>query len=186
MRRIARRPSPATIIALLALFSSLGGVSYGVATGSINSREIKNNSIRGKDVRNRSLTGTEIKKNKLGGGAIKESSLGTVPSAGSAGAADVAGGHTHQAVVNASGALARGRNVTFAVRTGTGLYQVLFNRDVRGCVYVGSVGGTTTGSPPQGMFSANSLATNGNGVVVRTLNDQGAATNRPFHLIVSC
>jgi hypothetical protein len=34
-----KRPSPALIVACLALFLSLGGVSYGVATGFIDSRE---------------------------------------------------------------------------------------------------------------------------------------------------
>ena len=47
-----KRPSPALIIACVALFLSLGGVSYGVATGFIDSREIKNNTIRTKDIRN--------------------------------------------------------------------------------------------------------------------------------------
>jgi hypothetical protein len=56
MRRILRyRPSPAMVVALIALFIALGGVSYGVATGSIDSREIKNNTIKSKDVRNRTL-----------------------------------------------------------------------------------------------------------------------------------
>ena len=39
-RVLARRPSPALVIACIALFVSLGGVSYGVATGFIDSREI--------------------------------------------------------------------------------------------------------------------------------------------------
>ena len=49
---LRRRPSPALVIACIALFVSLGGVSYGVATGFIDSREIKNNTIRSKDMRN--------------------------------------------------------------------------------------------------------------------------------------
>jgi hypothetical protein len=53
--RIKARPSAATVIALIALFVSLGGVSYGLATGSVSSREIKNNTVRSKDVRNSSL-----------------------------------------------------------------------------------------------------------------------------------
>jgi hypothetical protein len=81
MRSIGRHISPATVLAGIALFVSLGGVSYAVATGSIDSREIKNNDIRSKDVRNRILTGTDIAENRIGGGAIKESSLETVPSA---------------------------------------------------------------------------------------------------------
>ena len=49
---LRRRPSPALVIACIALFVSLGGVSYAVATGSIDSREIRNNTISSNDVRN--------------------------------------------------------------------------------------------------------------------------------------
>jgi hypothetical protein len=52
--------SPATVIASLALFVSLGGVSYAVATGSIGSRAIKNGSVRGQDVRDGGLSGRDI------------------------------------------------------------------------------------------------------------------------------
>ena len=55
-----RRPSPALVIACLALFVSLGGVGYAAATGSIGSREIRNNSVRSKDVRNNGLSGRDI------------------------------------------------------------------------------------------------------------------------------
>jgi hypothetical protein len=102
------RPSPATALASIALFVSLGGVSYGVATGSIDSRELKNNTVRSKDIRNNqvtgrdirrggvfgsdvhnsSLTGTDVKNDSLTGRDVLESSLGKVPNAT---AADVAG-----------------------------------------------------------------------------------------------
>jgi hypothetical protein len=102
MRRIKHyRPSPATVLASIALFVSLGGVSYGVATGSIDSREIRNNtvrskdirnnqvssrdirnnSVRGRDVRNSTLTGADVKNDKLTGADVLESSLGLVPAA---------------------------------------------------------------------------------------------------------
>ena len=55
-----RKPSPALVIACVALFVSLGGVGYAAATGSIDSREIRNNTIRGKDVRNNGLSGRDI------------------------------------------------------------------------------------------------------------------------------
>lgn len=51
MKLLRQRPSAAMVVALIALFLSLGGVSYGLATGSIDSREIRNNTIRGKDIR---------------------------------------------------------------------------------------------------------------------------------------
>lgn len=65
MKRIARRPSPATVISCIALFVALGGVSYGVATGSIDSREIADNTIRSKDVRNNNLTTRDIRNNTI-------------------------------------------------------------------------------------------------------------------------
>jgi hypothetical protein len=52
--------SPATVLAGLALFVSLGGVSYGVATGSINSREIQNGTVQSRDVRDGALKGRDI------------------------------------------------------------------------------------------------------------------------------
>lgn len=84
MRRLMHdagpRPSPAMVVAVLALFIALGGISYGVATGSIDSREIKNGSVKGKDVRDDSLTGADV----------TEASLGRVPAAGAAAEADLA------------------------------------------------------------------------------------------------
>ena len=72
------------MIACIALFVAMGGVSYAVATGSIDSRAIKDGSIRNKDFKNRTLRGQEAKRDGFGGGAIKESTLGQVPNAISA------------------------------------------------------------------------------------------------------
>jgi hypothetical protein len=158
-------------VALLALFMSLGGVSYGLATGVIDGREIKNNTITFKDVR----------KDKLGGGSIKESGLGTVPSS------FVAFGAARFAVVNAGGQQVRGRGTTSAARTAEGEYQVIFDADVRNCAYFATVGGPTAAPPPgNGEVTVSSLASNVNGVAVRTRNDVGGNENRPFHLAVFC
>lgn len=58
-----KRPSHATIVAYLALFTALGGSAYAAAT--IGSAEIKNNSIRSRDVRNQALTGKDINERSL-------------------------------------------------------------------------------------------------------------------------
>ena len=107
----SRLPSPALVIACVALFVSLGGVSYGVATGFIDSREIKNNTIRSKDVRNNTLRTFDVRNNEIRGfdirnstiqgrdvafdtitGAdVSEASLEKVPSAGTADSATTAG-----------------------------------------------------------------------------------------------
>jgi hypothetical protein len=60
-----RRPSPALVIACIALFVALGGVSYGLATGSIDSREIADNTIRSKDVRNNSVYSRDLRNNDV-------------------------------------------------------------------------------------------------------------------------
>jgi hypothetical protein len=111
---LRRRPSPALVISIIALFVALGGVSYGFATGSIDSREIKNNDVRtrdlrnndirtrdlrnndirtrdlrnnevrGLDIRNSTVQGRDLALNTLTGDDIDESRLGKVPSATSA------------------------------------------------------------------------------------------------------
>ncbi len=98
--KLRARLSYANIVASVALFIALGGTSYAVATGSIDSREIKNNSLRGADIRKGSLTGADVRNNRLTGadirndrltgGDVLESSLGKVPSAGAADTANTA------------------------------------------------------------------------------------------------
>jgi hypothetical protein len=85
MRRIRLRlPSPSMIVAGTALFVSLGGVSYGVATGYIDGREIKNNAVGTKDLKNNDIRGKDVRRNSLTGSDIIEARLGKVPSAASA------------------------------------------------------------------------------------------------------
>jgi hypothetical protein len=177
MKRFIRRPSPAMVVACIALFVALGGVSYGVATGYIDSREIKNNTIRGKDVKNGALTGKEFKRDSVGGLSVNEGSLGNVPSAESL---------SHSAVVTAGGTFRRGRGVSSVARAGTGRYQVIFNRDVRGCVYNATVGDPSAAAPGHGTAVVGSVATIVNAVAVRTFNQQANLADRSFHLIVSC
>jgi len=72
------------LVALLALFLSLGGVSYGVATGFIDSRELKNNAVSTKDLKNNDIRGRDVRNNSLTGSDINESRLGEVPRAANA------------------------------------------------------------------------------------------------------
>ncbi len=99
MRSRVHRPSPALVIALVALFVSVGGVGYAAATigsaqiknNSVRSKDIRNNDVRGSDVRTGTLEGSDLKDNGLTGTDVVESTLGTVPSANSAGTAGSAG-----------------------------------------------------------------------------------------------
>jgi hypothetical protein len=134
----SRLPSPALVISCVALFVSLGGVSYGVATGFIDSREIKNNTIRSKDVRNNTLRtfdvrnneirgfdirnstvqGRDVAFNTLTGADISEGSLGKVPSAGTADSATTAGSAGSVGGVGM-------RRFNYAGEAGSGFVEVL-------------------------------------------------------------
>src|ERR671916_833442 len=72
MRRLI--PSPAMAVALLALFVSLGGVSYGLASGAIGTRELRNNSIRSSDIRNGQVAGRDLRDNDVRGGDVRDGS----------------------------------------------------------------------------------------------------------------
>lgn len=176
-------PSPAMVVACLALFVALSGVSYAVAT--IGSNDIVNGSIRNVDFKNGTLRGNEAKPNGFGAGAIKEESLDPtkirpVPIAG------VGGGLARQAVVGAAGNAVRGRGVTSAARSGPGEYVIVFDADVRNCAYFGTIGDVSAAGPGNGQISVAALAANVNAVRVVTRNSAGELTNNSFHLIVSC
>jgi hypothetical protein len=165
------------VIALVALFFSVSGSAFALV---ITGRSIKNGTVTGADIRNHSLASRDMKRNSIGGAAIAESKLGQVPTAGSA------QGVVHQAVVTGAGLLARGRGVSSATRTGQGRYQVIFDRDVRGCTYMASIGDSGGAAPAAGLVETAALGSNVNGVSLRTQNSNGNPSDRPFHLIVSC
>ena len=102
------------------------------------------------------------------------------------GAVPAAEGVTRFAVVTGAGVAARGRGVSSAARTGAGRYQVIFDRDVRNCAYLATLGDVGAAAPPTGEITTSSLSTNVNGVSIRTEASDGAAADRPFHLVVSC
>jgi hypothetical protein len=172
-------PSPAMVVAVVALVMSLGGSAYALV---ITGKSIRNGSVTAKDIRNRSLTGTDMRRNKIGGNSIKESSLGTVPSS------FAAFGGARFAVVNGGGQLVRGRDISSVARTRDGRYQVIFNADVRGCAYFATIADPSAAGPPQNsQISVSSLGSNVNGVAIRTENgNNGTEADRPFHLIVMC
>ena len=167
MKKLSRfRPSPALVVACIALFAAMGGSAYAAVV------------ITGKNVKNYSLTGKDIKKDGIGGVTVKESRLSTVPSAE---------GLSHTAVVGSLGQLVRGKGVVAAVRTSTGRYQVTFNRNIQPCVAVASIGDPSAAGPPTGQISTTGLATNGNILQVKTTNQNNSdAADKPFQVIVSC
>jgi hypothetical protein len=173
------------VVACAALFVALGGVSYGFATGSISGREIRNGTILSKDVRDRGLRGEKMQRDSIGPNAVKEEALNSLK-LGTVISSVGAQGSAHSVVVSAGGTAVRGRGVSSTARTGTGQYQAIFDRDVRGCVYVATLGDESAAAPGTGQVSVTALPSSVNGVRILTRDSSGAAANRSFHLIVSC
>jgi hypothetical protein len=78
---------------LVALFLALTGTSYAVATGSINSREIRNNTVKSRDIRNNSVTGRDLRNGRVSGRDLRNGSVsGSDLRDGAVAGADVADG----------------------------------------------------------------------------------------------
>ena len=83
---MTRRPSPAFVISLLALFVALGGTSYaavGLAKNSVGTKQLKKNAVTSPKIKNHAVTAAKLNTHGL-----------TVPSALSATNATTVGGQT--------------------------------------------------------------------------------------------
>jgi hypothetical protein len=102
-RSIRKNLNPTSLIAMVALFVSLGGISYAAAT--INGSSLVNKSVAGKKLKDKAVTGGKVKNDTLTGAQINESKLGKVPSAATADQATSAASATNaQNAVNAQSA----------------------------------------------------------------------------------
>ena len=79
-----RRPSPALIVAIIALIVSMGGTGYAAFT-------LPRNSVGTKQLQNGAVTAAKVKRHSLTGKQINLKKLGTVPTARNAGRALTAG-----------------------------------------------------------------------------------------------
>jgi hypothetical protein len=75
MRKLVSRTSPSMAVAMIALFVSLGGVSWAVATGSIGSKAVKDNSIQGRDVRDETLESRDVVNGGLQSRDVRDGAL---------------------------------------------------------------------------------------------------------------
>ena len=80
----------------------------------------------------------------------------------------------------------RNKSAVSAQRNGTGSYQVIFNQDVTGCIYLSSPGGPTTQTFESFESGAAQLPNVAAGVRVVTTTALGTPTDRAFFLAVFC
>jgi hypothetical protein len=96
-RRIGR-PSPAMVVAVIALICALTGSAYAaLGKNSVGSRQLKKLSVTTGKIANNAVNGAKVAKNSLTGEDINLAALGTVPtatSAASAGNSSTVGGHS--------------------------------------------------------------------------------------------
>lgn len=88
--RPAQHLTYANVVASLALFIALGGISYAAATlpkNSVGAKQIKKNAVTSSKVKSKSILGSDLRGNTVTGNQINEGTLGQVPSAASAGTA---------------------------------------------------------------------------------------------------
>lgn len=166
------RPSPAMVVAIVALIAALGGTAY--AAQQINGGAIMKQSIGGGKLKKKTLTGFQINNNKLG----------TVPTAKRA-------THTYWAVVNnptgpGNATLARASDAGIAAVEGGGAVAVVLPANVTGCANVAARNNAGTTVPGSGYAQTNIAPANPNAVEVHTRDKDGSNEDADFHLVVIC
>jgi len=172
MSTLKKRPSPAMVVALIALVAALGGTAY--AAGSINGNSIQKQSIGAGKLKHKTLTGYQINTNKLG----------VVPSAKRA-------AHTYWAVIDnpanpTNATLARASDAGISAVEAGGAVNVIFPVNVSGCANVAGRNNAGTVVPNSGYAQTNINPANPNSIEVHTRDKTGANEDADFQLIVIC
>jgi hypothetical protein len=174
LRRHIPRPSPATAISFIALFVAFGGTGYAAATlprNSVGSAQVMDGSLKTRDLGLKTI------------GALR----GAAGPAGPSGATGPTGPPATAlwAVVATNGSAVRSSHLTSSEKVAAGQYVIIFDRDVKACAFLGTLGGTAAESVT-GQISVTKRSINANGVFVRTYDSAGTASDKSFHLVVFC
>ena len=97
-RVLRHRPSPAMVVACLALLVALSGTGYAaikLPAKSVGAKQLKTGAVTNVKLARRAVTGKKVAGNTLTGAQINESTLATVPNATHAATADSASSATH-------------------------------------------------------------------------------------------
>ena len=165
-------PSPAMVVAVIALIVALAGTAY--AAQRIDGGAIEKQTIGAGKLKHKTLTGYQINTNKLG----------VVPLAQRA-------SHTYWAVVNnptgaGNAALARASDATITAAEGGGAVTITLPINISGCANVAGRDNAGTTVPGAGYAQTNTSPANPNAIEVRTRDEKGADADADFHLIVVC
>jgi hypothetical protein len=167
-----RRPSPAMIVALVALVTALGGTAY--AAGQINGNSIQKQSIGGGKLKKKTLTGYQVNVDKLG----------TVPS--SHRALDTLWAVVHNPAGPSNASLVRASDPTISVTEANGAVDVIFPGNVSVCAAVAGRNNDGSSPPVAGYAQTNTSPVNPNAIEVHTKDKNGNNEDGDFQIIVVC
>ncbi|MEP7334731.1 MAG: hypothetical protein ABI717_03025 [Actinomycetota bacterium] len=180
MSRIKKLPSPALVIAMIALFVALSGTGYAAV-------KIARNSITSIHVKDRSLLAKDFKSGQIPRGAVGPAgAVGAAGPAGPAGPTGPAGAAKAYARVLSGGDVddPRARGITDAgvSKPAAGVYCI----DIEGGAV--NVIGTLDSGGASGEIRGSTLLTNcpsGKEVEIHTSDSAGVAADRAFYVLVN-
>ena len=180
---VERRPSPALVVACVALFVALAGtgvaaVAVLVPADSVGTAQLRNSAVVSSKVKDRSLFAKDFAPGQLPAGPA--GATGAVGAAGPVGP-----GISTWAIVKSTGALDKGSGVTAVTRTAVGTYNVTFAADVTNCALIAGAGTDLAGSKIRGAI-ANFNRTTTPTVVQVTTSTGTTAVDRAFSLAAIC
>jgi hypothetical protein len=207
---MARLPSPALVIAFIALLAGLSGTAIGLpGSNSVDKNDIKRGAVRTKALARNAVTGVKIKSGAVGtsdvrndaltGTDVNEASLGKVPAATNADSADDADqlggmslrGLSQWVLVGTAGDVVRSSGgVTVTKLAANGRYRVTFASDVSNCAYNANAGSSSNATDATNFSNRFAMvgrsATAATDVQVELVDVAGTQQNNPFFLSVQC
>jgi hypothetical protein len=192
MARLRRhRPTPAMVVACIALTVALGGTGYAATVlprNSVGPAQLQNNAVTSLKVKNFSLSRQDFKPGQL--------AAGPQGPAGAAGPAGPAGPAARWALVSGDGTIiAQSSGITPTAKTSTGVYILDFGTTVSGKLIIvssanaadvgdrGTVSAGPCGGPPGGSICPTGNDTNHVRVITRKAGDN-TAEDHPFYIAV--
>ena len=180
---VERRPSPALVVACVALFVALAGTGVAAVVALV-----PNSSVGTAQLRNNAVVSAKVKDHSL---AAKDFANGQLPAgpAGATGATGATGpigpGITSWAIVKANGTLDKASGVTAVTRTAVGTYNVAFAVDVTNCSLLASAGSDSASSKIRGAIANFNRTTTP--MIVQVATSTGTtAGDRAFSLAAIC
>ena len=193
MRIMRFRPSPALIVASLALAIALGGTGYAAVVlpaNSVGTKQLKNKAVNAAKVKPGSLRASSFASGQLPKGAKGDRGADGLPgAAGPSGPQGAKGDPATKLFAVVDGATGKPTVKSAGVdsnKIGSGgnTYAVTFPQSVSDCAPLVTVG--FTGSGDGGQATAAVAAPGANVVNVATFDEQGGSTPKGFAIAVFC